>query len=91
MATDRAPAVALAGEPGGVLPALAHIVHLVTGRDPEEVRPDHDFVEDLRVDSLAMVEILEGAAHHLRVQIEDEAAKRFVLVRDLVDYLTARL
>ena len=47
-------------------------------------------MDDLRVDSLAMVEILEGAARRFDVQIDDEAAKEFVRVRDLVDHVAAR-
>lgn len=91
MATEPDTWVTPAGRESGVLPQLAHIVHLVTGRDRTEVRPERAFVEDLGVDSLAMVEILEGAAHHFGVRIEDEAAKGFVRVQDLVDYLEARL
>ena len=41
--------------------------------------------------SLAMVEILEGAAQHFDVRIEDEDAKLFVRVQDLVDYISSRL
>jgi acyl carrier protein len=69
---------------------LAEIVHLVTGRPTGEVRPDRLFVDDLRVDSLAMVEIIEGAARRFDVRIDDEAAKEFVRVRDLVDHIAAR-
>jgi acyl carrier protein len=69
---------------------LAEIVHLVTGRPTDEVQPDRLFVDDLRVDSLAMVEILEGAARRFDVQIDDEAAKELVRVRDLVDHIAAR-
>ena len=38
-----------------------------------------------------MVEILEAAARHFGVRVEDEAAKQFVHVGDLVDYLEWRL
>ncbi len=74
-----------------VLARLAEIVHLVTGIPTAEVRLDRAFVDDLQVDSLAMVEILEGAARHFGVTLEDEAAKDFVRVLDLVEYLAARL
>jgi len=70
---------------------LAEIVHLVTGLPVEEVQPDRAFVDDLRVDSLAMVEIIEGAARRFDVRIDDEAAKGFVRVRDLADHVAARL
>jgi len=73
------------------LAELAEIVRLVTGRPVEEVQPDRTFVEDLRIDSLAMVEILEGARVRIEVRIEDEDAKGFVRVRDLVGYISRRL
>ncbi|MEO5651242.1 MAG: acyl carrier protein [Marmoricola sp.] len=68
---------------------LAEIVGKVTGLEPGEVLPERRFVDDLRIDSLAMVEILEGAASHFGVHIEDEAAKTFVRVQDLAGYLSA--
>ena len=74
-----------------VLAQLAEIVRLVTDLPAEEVQRDRLFVDDLRIDSLSMVEILEGAARHFGVRIEDEDAKDFVRVRDLVDYLAERL
>jgi acyl carrier protein len=73
-----------------VLAELAAIVRLVTDRSLDEVQPDRAFVDDLRIDSLSMVEILEGASQHFGVRIEDEAAKGFVRVSDLVGYITAR-
>ncbi len=74
-----------------VLVQLAEIVRLVTDRPVDEVQLDRLFVDELRIDSLSMVEILEGAAEHFGVRIEDEAAKDFVRVRDLVDYLVNQL
>ena len=70
-----------------VLPRLAEIVRAVTGLPTTEVLPERTFVEDLRIDSLAMVEILEGAAQRFGVPVEDEAAKQLIRVGDLVDYL----
>ena len=74
-----------------VLAQLAEIVLLVTGRPVAELQPDRRFVDDLRIDSLSMVEILEGASQHFGVEIEDEATKDFVRVRDLVGYLETRV
>jgi acyl carrier protein len=84
--TDRVPAGS-----SDVLPGLATIVGLVTGRRAEDVQPDRHFVDDLRIDSLSMVEILEGSAQRFGVRIQDEDAKDFVRVGDLVDYLESRL
>jgi acyl carrier protein len=74
-----------------VLAGLAGIVGRVTGHPVEEVRLERTFVDELRIDSLAMVEILEGASRHFGVRLEDEDAKYFVRVRDLVDHLAARV
>jgi acyl carrier protein len=74
-----------------VLGELAEIVRLVTDRPVDDVRLERTFVDELRIDSLAMVEILEGAARHFGVRIEDEDAKHFVRVQDLVEYVAARL
>jgi acyl carrier protein len=73
------------------LSGVAETVHRVTGRPVTDVRPERTFVEDLRIDSIAMVEILEGTAVHLGVRIDDEDAKRFVRVQDLVSYLAVRV
>ena len=74
-----------------VLSELAEIVRLVTDTPADDVRLERTFVDELRIDSLAMVEILEGAARHFGVRIEDEDAKYFVRVADLVDYIALRL
>jgi len=76
---------------GDVLAQLAEIIRRVTGHEVEEIHLERLFVDDLRIDSLSMVEILEGASRHFGVRIDDEDAKDFVRVRDLVDYLAARL
>jgi len=65
-----------------VLRGVAEVVHLVTGRPVAEVLPERTFVDDL-----AMVEILEGTAQRLGVRLEDEAAKGFVRVGDLVEHV----
>jgi acyl carrier protein len=74
-----------------VLAELAEIVRLVTARPVEEVTLDRTFVDDLRIDSLSMVEILEGSAQHFGIRIDDEAAKDFVRVGDLVAHIGDRL
>jgi acyl carrier protein len=70
---------------------LAEIVRMVTDRPLDQVPLEAAFVDDLRIDSLSMVEILEGASRHFGVRIADEAAKDFVHVHDLVGYICTRL
>lgn len=69
---------------------VAEIVALVTGTPADEVRAEHRFVDDLRVDSLAMIEVLEGCERRLGVRVPDAVTKQLVHVGDLVDYLAHR-
>ena len=78
-------------DPPEVHAQLSKIVFMVTGTPVDDVSQDAAFVDDLRIDSLSMVEILEGAGRHFGVRIEDEAAKDFVHVRDLAGYISRRL
>jgi len=58
-----------------------------TGSAAVALSPEQRWVEDLRVDSLSMVELLEGASRHFGVRIDEEDTVRFVQVGDLVDHL----
>jgi len=66
---------------------VAEIVEAVTGLDAGQVLPGHTFVDDLGVDSLAMLEVLEGVRLRLGVVVDDEAVAQLVHVGDLLDYL----
>ena len=74
-----------------MLRGLAQVIGMVAGARAGDVQPDRLFVDELGIDSLAMVEILEGTAQHFAVRIEDEDAKDFIRVRDLTSYVEARL
>jgi acyl carrier protein len=78
-------------DPTAVHAQLSEIVFMVTRTPVDQVRADAAFVDDLRIDSLSMVEILEGTSQHFGVRIEDEAAKDFVHVHDLIGYISRRL
>lgn len=69
---------------------VADLVELVTGTPAVEVRPEHRFVDDLRVDSLSMIEVLEGCERRLGVRVPDEVIRELVHVGDLVDFLGHR-
>jgi acyl carrier protein len=74
-----------------LLGGLARLVESVSGVPAAQVRPAHRFVDDLRVDSLAMVELLEACRVHLGVAVGDEATGQLVHVGDLLDYLRVHL
>jgi len=68
---------------------LADLVNDVAGTPVADVQPDKSFVDDLDIDSLAMVEIIVGCEEQFGVTIPDEEAKRIVTVGDAVAYVEA--
>jgi acyl carrier protein len=87
------PARARDGSASGVavdperLRQVAELVELVTGTPAARVRAEQRFVDDLRVDSLSMIEVLEGCELRLGVHVPDAVTRQLVHVGDLVDYL----
>jgi len=55
--------------------------------DPEEVTPEASFVEDLRADSLDMVELSMALEEEFQVDIPDEDAEKIKTVQDAVNYI----
>ena len=66
---------------------LAEIVNEVAGIDADDVQLDKSFVDDLDVDSLAMVEIIVGCEEKFGVTIPDEESKNLKTVGDAVSYI----
>ena len=70
---------------------LAELVNDVAGVPVEDVQLDKSFVDDLDVDSLAMVEIIVGCEEKFGVTIPDEVSKNLKTVGDAVAYVEAHL
>ena len=67
---------------------LAEIVNEVAGIPVDDVQLDKSFVDDLDVDSLAMVEIIVGCEEKFGVTIPDEESKNLKTVGDAVTFIT---
>ena len=67
---------------------LAELVNEVAGVPVEDVQLDKSFVDDLDVDSLAMVEIIVGCEDKFGVTIPDEESKNLKTVGDAVKFIT---
>ena len=70
---------------------FAELVNDVAGVPVEEVQLDKSFVDDLEVDSLAMVEIIMGCQEKFGVEIPDEESKNLKTVGDAVAYVESHL
>ena len=66
---------------------LAELVNEVAGVPVEDVQLDKSFVDDLDVDSLAMVEIIVGCEEKFGVTIPDAESKNLKTVGDAVAYI----
>ena len=72
-----------------MLAKLAELVNDVAGTPVADVQLDKSFVDDLDVDSLAMVEIIVGCEEQFGVTIPDDEAKKLVTVGDAIAYIQA--
>jgi acyl carrier protein len=66
---------------------LAEIVNEITSIPAEDVQRDKSFIEDLDVDSLALVEVVVAAEERFGVTIPDKDVKDLKTVGDAVDYI----
>jgi acyl carrier protein len=66
---------------------LAAIVEEIAGVPADDVQADKEFIADLDVDSLSMVEIVVAAEEKFGVKIPDNEVKNLKTVGDAVDYI----
>jgi acyl carrier protein len=54
---------------------------------PEKVRPEASFVDDLKADSLAVVELVLALEEAFGIEIPDEDTEQIKTVKDAIDYI----
>ena len=54
---------------------------------PEKVRPEASFVDDLKADSLAVVELVLALEQEFKLEIPEEDTERIKTVKDAMDYI----
>ncbi|KAA6214905.1 acyl carrier protein [Streptomyces albofaciens JCM 4342] len=67
-----------------IITGLAEILNEVADVEPAEVTEEKAFIEDLDVDSLAMVEVIVAAEERFGVSLPEEELKELRLVSDIV-------
>ena len=70
-----------------ILAGLGEIIDEIAGVPADEVTPEKNFVDDLDIDSLSMVEIAVAAQDKFGVEIPDDELKNLKTVKDVVDYV----
>ena len=70
---------------------LQELISSITGRSPEELRPDANFWSDLGIDSIKAVEIAVAIERRYKVNIRDEQIPKITNISQAVDAVRAAL
>jgi acyl carrier protein len=54
---------------------------------PEKVKPEASFAEDLKADSLAVVELVLALEEQFKIEIPDEDTEKIKTVGDAINYI----
>jgi acyl carrier protein len=57
--------------------------------DPADIEEGQDFIEDLKADSLAVVEVVLALEEQFEIEIPDEDTEKIKTVRDAIEYIKA--
>jgi acyl carrier protein len=55
--------------------------------DAADIQEDKDFVEDLKADSLAIVEVVLALEEEFEIEIPDEDTEKIKTVADAIEYI----
>ncbi|OQX63149.1 MAG: acyl carrier protein [Desulfococcus sp. 4484_241] len=59
--------------------------------DPNDIKPEAEFINDLGADSLDIVELLMSLEDEFDIEISDDEAENIITVKDAVDFIAQRL
>ncbi len=76
--------------PETALDEIAKLIELIVGTPASAVQPDQAFVADLAVDSLSMVELLEGLQNEVGLTLTPEEVAQVKQVGQLMRFVVER-
>lgn len=71
-------------------PKIKDIIVEQLGVDPEKVKPEASFIDDLGADSLDIVELVMAMEEEFDLEIPDEDAEKLKSVSDVQEYLSKK-
>jgi acyl carrier protein len=71
-------------------PKVLKIIEEQLGVDPERVKPESSFIDDLGADSLDIVELVMAMEEEFEIEIPDEDAEKLRTVQDVMKYLSSK-
>lgn len=73
------------------LEKLKKVIAEVLNVDPDEIKPESTFTDDLGADSLDVFQIIMGLETEFDIEIPAEAAEKVVTVEDAVELIKGAL
>lgn len=70
-----------------ISPKIKEIIVEQLGVDPEKVKSEASFIDDLGADSLDIVELVMAMEEEFDIEIPDEDAEKLKTVNDVTSYL----
>ena len=70
-----------------ILAGLGEIIEEIVGIPAAEVTPEKNFIDDLDIDSLSMVEIAVSAQDQFGVEIPDDELRNLKTVQDVINFV----
>jgi acyl carrier protein len=58
---------------------------------PEQLKPEASFVDDLKADSLAVVELVLALEQEFKIEIPDEDTEQIKTVKNATDYIKSHV
>ena len=72
-----------------MLDKVKEIIVEQLGVEPDQVKPESNFVDDLGADSLDTVELIMSFEEEFGVEIPDTEAEKIKTVQDVINYIEA--
>ncbi len=60
------------------------------GANPDDVKPEASFVEDLGADSLDLTELIMAMEEEFDIEIVDEDSQKILKVQDAISYIESK-
>lgn len=69
---------------------VTKIIEEQLGVDPDRVKPEASFIDDLGADSLDIVELVMAMEEEFDLEIPDEDAEKLRTVQDVLSYIQSK-
>lgn len=73
-----------------IQPKVMKIIEEQLGVDPDRIKPEASFIDDLGADSLDIVELVMAMEEEFDLEIPDEDAEKLKTVQDVTSYIEGK-